>query len=199
MIKYIVNIVEFQILYNVLNEIKSNLNFEVINYKNNNDFFDSSNFKKIDIENSLILTNEDNNKITKNEKIDQNTVYIYNRYPLTIIKLIENINVRLIKLKYTSQSKVNLKNYIINLNSRIIYSNEKFLKLTEREIDIILFLNDNKKPQKIETLQKEVWGYSSDLETHTVETHVYRLRKKIKDEFNDDQLIISHEDGYFIE
>ena len=64
--------------------------------------------------------------------------------------------------------------------ARVISKNENELKLTEREIEIILFLNDKKKPQNINILQKEVWSYSTDLETHTVETHIYRLRKKNK-------------------
>tara|TARA_B100001093_G_C26399815_1_gene830794 strand:- start:417 stop:647 length:231 start_codon:yes stop_codon:yes gene_type:complete len=74
----------------------------------------------------------------------------------------------------------------------------KQIKLTEKEINIILFLNSHKKPQKVDILQNEVWGYSSDLETHTVETHIYRLRKKIKDMFRDDNFIASHVNGYLI-
>ena len=84
------------------------------------------------------------------------------------------------------------------MNSRIISNNEKDLKLTEREIEIILFLNNQDKPQKIETLQKEVWGYSANLETHTVETHIYRLRKKINEKFNDENFLVSLKDGYKI-
>ena len=72
------------------------------------------------------------------------------------------------------------------------------MKLTEREIDIILFLNQNKTPQSVDTLQNKVWGHLFDLETHTVETHIYRLRKKIKEKFNDINFIISHDDGYVI-
>ncbi len=61
-----------------------------------------------------------------------------------------------------------------------------------------MFLKKHKTPQKIEILQNQIWKYSSNLETHTVETHVYRLRKKIKETFNDDNFIISKEDGYII-
>ena len=60
-----------------------------------------------------------------------------------------------------------------------IKKNDENLKLTEREIEIILFLQNSKEPQSIENLQKKVWGHNSDLETHTVETHIYRLRKKL--------------------
>ena len=65
-------------------------------------------------------------------------------------------------------------------------------------MNIILFLKDNKIPQKIAILQNQVWGYSLDLETHTVETHIYRLRKKINDNFKDANFIISTDDGYLI-
>ena len=74
--------------------------------------------------------------------------------------------------------------------------NNKSLKLTEREIDIILYLNQSSNSQTIENLQKEVWGHGVTLETHTVETHIYRLRKKINEAFNNSEFIISTEDGY---
>ncbi len=108
------------------------------------------------------------------------------------------LNIQLIKQKYIDQSKIEINKYNLDLNSREIRKNEKKLKLTEREIDIILYLNENKNPQNIEILQKKVWGHVSDLETHTVETHVYRLRKKIKDIFGDDNFIISLDSGYKI-
>ena len=87
----------------------------------------------------------------------------------------------------------------MDLNSRTISIENKSLKLTEREMEIILFLNDCKTPQKINDLQNKVWSYSSELETHTVETHIYRLRKKISNSFQDEHFIISTDNGYFIE
>ena len=63
---------------------------------------------------------------------------------------------------------------------------------------MILFLSNSNKPVNVETLEKEIWQYSSDLETHTVETHIYRLRKKIKARFGNDELIVSNKDGYTI-
>jgi len=96
------------------------------------------------------------------------------------------------------QSNINIGSYILNLNSRKIIKNNINLDLTEREINLIVYLNKSKLPVKIEELQKEVWRYSYELETHTVETHIYRLRKKIKDKFGDDQFILSLKDGYKI-
>ena len=86
----------------------------------------------------------------------------------------------------------------MNINSRILSKENNNLKLTEKEIDIIIFLYKSKKTTKVSVLQKEVWGYSPDLETHTVETHIYRLRKKIKDGFKDENFILSQKEGYLI-
>ena len=104
----------------------------------------------------------------------------------------------MLKQKYFEQSDILINKYSIDLNSRIIKDSKHNLKLTEREIQIILFLRNSKVPQKIENLQKEVWGHNSDLETHTVETHIYRLRKKIFEKFKDNNFIISTKEGYKI-
>jgi len=72
------------------------------------------------------------------------------------------------------------------------------LKLTEKEINIINYLSKSNKPVSIDELQKKVWSYQSDIETHTVETHIYRLRKKILNSFNDNEFIISKKNGYQI-
>ena len=118
--------------------------------------------------------------------------------PIQINNLIEKINVQLIKQKYDNQSYIKISNYTLDLNSRIISDSLNKLKLTEREAELIIFLNDKKKPIKINELQNHVWGFSSNLETHTVETHIYRLRKKFFDIFKDKNFIISHNDGYLI-
>ena len=198
MIKQNIFIVDFQGLYSILKEIKNNLTYKIFNYINENEFLKSLNSNSLDLANSLVIVKSINTKLIDNKKLDKRIIYAFENLPIEIDKLLELINVQLIKQKYNYQSKINIKNYIINLNSRTIIKNNKSLKLTEKEINIILFLN-NKKPQKINILQNEVWGYSSGLETHTVETHVYRLRKKIKDMFDDDNFILSHDDGYLIQ
>jgi len=198
MIKQNIIIVDFRGLYNILEEIKNNLTYKIFNYINENEFLKSLNSNSLDLANSLVIVKSINTKLIDNKKLDKRIIYAFENLPIEIDKLLELINVQLIKQKYSYQSKINIKNYIVNLNSRTIIKNSKSLKLTEKEINIILFLN-NKKPQKINILQNEVWGYSSGLETHTVETHVYRLRKKIKDMFDDDNFILSHDDGYLIQ
>ena len=195
-------IFEFDSLYKILSEIKNNLPFKINNLKKLES--KDSNF----VEYSLVITNYINkNFLLKERKIDKNKILFLSKekknnqhitYPIQIKNLIEKINIKLIKQKYNNQSYLKVSNYILNLNSRIISKNNNSLKLTEKEINIILFLNDHKNPQKVSILQNQVWGYLSELETHTVETHIYRLRKKINDHFNDSNFIISTDDGYLI-
>ena len=215
MIKQNINIVGVPILYNILEEIKENLSFKIENFTKLDDFLNFFNEDKSENKNFFIITTISNkdffiNKIKlekknifflcqKNNKVDINHNYNVFKYPINIYNLIEKINIQLIKYKYSFQSKIRVKNYSLDLNSRTISIENKSLKLTEREMEIILFLNDCKTPQKINDLQNKVWSYSSDLETHTVETHIYRLRKKISNSFQDEHFIISTDNGYFIE
>ena len=207
MIKYNIILVECNPLYQILFEIKNNFLFEIKN-------FILKDLSKADLTNSIIISkfihkdyllkneNIDEKKIIfllkKNENFDKinNTQNIF--YPFNIYDLVEKINTELIKQKYNDQSFIKILNYSLDINSRIISNDSGRLKLTEREVDIILFLNDHKKPQKVNILQNQVWKYSSELETHTVETHIYRLRKKIINTFKDDNFILSDENGYFI-
>ena len=193
MSKSVVNIIDFPVLYNVLFEVKDFLNFEVVNYENENVFLE-----KIEKENSIKNYTIVTKKFLNNKNINQKSIIYLDDKPINFTSLIDKINTNLLKQRFSFQSNINIKNYTLNLNSRVISRNENELKLTEREIEIILFLNDKKKPQNINILQKEVWSYVTDLETHTVETHIYRLRKKIGDKFNDNNFIVSSKEGYLI-
>ena len=199
MVKQNINIIDFKTLYNILEEIKINLSFEIYNYKNEDEFLNDLNNNNKDLTNSIIVLKTQSKSLINHSKIDLRKILNLTDLPIEINKLVEKINVLLIKQRYNFQSKISIKNYILDLNSRNIIINGHYVKLTEREIDVILFLNDHKKPQSIDILQSKVWGYSKELETHTVETHIYRLRKKIKDAFQDDKFILSHDDGYLIE
>jgi hypothetical protein len=196
--KQVVIFVNLNGLYNILNEIKNFISFDIKNYTNKDDFFQDLNKNNILAE-STIVTNSIEYFNSGNKNLDKRNILVFEDFPIQISIIIDQINIQLIKQRYDFQSKINIKNYNLNLNSRKISKNKKDLKLTEREIDIILFLKKQKEPKKIEILQKEIWHYSSDLETHTVETHIYRLRKKIKDQFNDENFILSHKEGYSIE
>ena len=189
MIKQTIHIIDFKILYNILDEIKDYLKFQILHYKNEEIFLNSDD---LNLNDSLILVSPDNKVFLNNGKISGKKISSIPNYPITIDKLVEILNVNLIKQKYNYQSNIYIKDYKLDLNSRTITKNNQNLKLTQKEIDIILFLNDYKKPQKVNVLQNKVWGYSLELETHTVETHIYRLRKKIKDEFKDNMLLFSY-------
>jgi len=199
MIKQKIYIIDFDELFNILDEIKSVLSFQTFNFNNLDIFLKSLNQNESEPENFLIVTKKQNENKFKSTAIDKNSLFFLEDLPSELSKIIEKINIQLIKKKYNYQSKINIENYILNLNSRTIVKNNKQLKLTEKEIDIILFLNNNTNPQSVEKLQNEVWGYSSELETHTVETHIYRLRRKINNIFNDDKFIVSYDKGYLIE
>ena len=192
MTKQIINIVEFPILHDILDEINSLLSFKIINYQNSKEFLKSEKL------NDLTLLKKNNHQLLSSKTVSIKNLILIDDVPIKLEQLLNLINIRLIKKKYDFQSQLNIKNYSLNLNSRVISFQGTELKLTEREIDIILFLNDKKLPQTISSLQNSVWNYSNRLETHTVETHIYRLRKKINDKFNDDKFIISHENGYLI-
>ena len=199
MIKQKIYIIDFDELFNILDEIKSVLSFQTFNFNNLDIFLKFLNQNESEPENFLIVTKKQNENKFKSTAIDKNSLFFLEDLPSELSKIIEKINIQLIKKKYNYQSKINIENYILNLNSRTIVKNNKQLKLTEKEIDIILFLNNNTNPQSVEKLQNVVWGYSSELETHTVETHIYRLRRKINNIFNDDKFIISYDKGYLIE
>ena len=195
--KHVVNFVQLTVLHNILNEIKNLLSFDIQNYPTEEEFLKDLN-KNNSLSKSTIITNSNVKFKAASVNIDKRNILVFDNFPIQLNKLIDKINIQLIKQKYDYQSKIRIKDYNLNFNSRIISKNSNELKLTEREIDIILFLKNQTEPKTIDILQKEIWHYSSDLETHTVETHIYRLRKKIKDQFNDQNFILSYKDGYSI-
>ena len=195
--KQVVIFVNFTGLYNILNEIKNFISFDIKNYANKDDFIQDLNKNNI-LSESTIVTNSIEHFKSDNKSLDKRNILVFKDLPTQLNIIIDQINIQLIKQRYDFQSKINIKNYNLDLNSRKISKNKKDLKLTEREIDIILFLKKQNEPKTIEILQNKIWHYSSDLETHTVETHIYRLRKKIKDQFQDENFIVSYKDGYSI-
>ena len=188
-------IINFHLLYEILDEIKENLSFKVIKFENEDDFKKNNNLDKI---NCLIIS-KNNFKLSLNTNLTDNNFFNLNNYPLSLKKLVELISIQLIKLKFTHQSKIIIKGYELNLNSKFFSKDNLNLKLTEKEIEIILYLNNKKTKHDVADLQKNIWGYSTNMETHTVETHIYRLRKKISAIFKDESFLLSNKNGYFIE
>ena len=179
-------IYKFSQLYHILEEIKLDLNFNIL-------FVDNENILNEEVKNLnnyLIITNREYSNIGNQLILDDK--------PTNIFKLIENINIEFLKVQFNNQSEIKVKNYTIDLNSRIMIMNNKKLKLTEKEINTITYLSKSDEPVSINELEKKVWSYQSDIETHTVETHIYRLRKKILNIFDDNNFIISKKNGYQI-
>ena len=177
-------IYKFPVLFNILNEIKSYLNFNIENLNDGN--FDENFLKK-----NLVIISGEKKNFQKQVKIDE--------FPINIEKLIEIVNIQFLKNKFNQQNNVNIGKYSVNFNSRVMSDSKGKLALTEKEVKIISFLNSSIKPVTIEKLQTEVWGHKSKLDTHTVETHVYRLRKKVEKKFKDTSFIVSRKNGYKIE
>ena len=179
-------IYEYQILYQILNEISENLNFEITQ-------FNSKDLKelKYDPKNNYLIVSKKKIEGIKNSLILENV-------PIKFEKLIEIINIKFLKNKFLDQSNIKIGEYDLDLNSRKISLGDKSLNLTERETNLIIFIKDEQNVT-IKELQKMVWDYSPDLETHTVETHIYRLRKKMKETFGDENFILNTSNGYSID
>ena len=177
-------IFDFDELYKIFLEIKKHLNF---------------NFEKLDQQQLSDLNLKSNCLIfTKKEITGLENQIVFDRFPISIFKLLEKINIEFIKKNFHEQSEILIGNYNFNINSREMFLKDNKLKLTEKEIGSIVYLFKANKPVGIQELQSEVWGYQSQVETHTVETHIYRLRKKILKVFKDDYFIISNDNGYEI-
>ena len=182
----IIIIYQNDILFNILNEIKEKFNLDIIR-------IDEKKFKELKKD-----TSSDYLIISGVKKDGMSNQLIIDKKPIKIEKLIEIINLKFLKTNFNYQSSIVVGSYKLNINSREINRNNITLDLTEREINLILFLKNSKSAVKIDELQKRVWEYGSELETHTVETHIYRLRKKLKKKFDDDNFILSSKKGYLI-
>ena len=179
-------IYDFKELFKILYEIKKELNYEIIEILAENPLNISLN-KKND---HLVIVK----KLVKN----LNNQILITSLPIKLPKLIEKLNIEFLKRNFHSQSELKIQKYNLDINSRELIFKDKKIKLTEKESNIILYISNSIKPVSIEDLQLNVWGYHSDLETHTVETHVYRLRKKISATFDDNDFINNEKNGYQI-
>ena len=169
-------IYEYQILYKILSEIKEYLNFEILHVDKNK--LQELEFDQF--ENYLIVSS------VKSVELKNN--FVLENLPIKLDKLIQTININFLKTNFIKKSDVKIGKYKLDLNSRKIILDNLSLSLTEKEVEMIIFIKSNINVT-IKELQNNVWGYSSNLETHTVETHIYRLRKKMKDKFGDDAFI----------
>ncbi len=208
------NIIGQRVLTEVFEEKRDIIKMDILFFENLDDYLKNI---KNDSEKNIIITNLSNAELIEkaNFKNDypifylaskKNNINIKNKFkkheiiyfPLNFKNFIEKIKLAYMKSKFIVNSQIQLLNYTINLNTKEISSDTNKLKLTEREKDLLLFLKNSKQPQKIKNILKSVWGYSKGTETHTVETHVHRLRKKFLNYFNDDNFIKNNKKGYYI-
>tara|TARA_B110000014_G_scaffold190808_1_gene139579 strand:- start:3 stop:566 length:564 start_codon:yes stop_codon:yes gene_type:complete len=183
--QYII-VYRFNLLYQILKELEEDIHFKIIQISDENAL--TNQIKNLN--NYLI--------ITKKQTLKFNNQLILNQLPIKIFKMIEKFNIEFLKHQFVEQSQFIINDYIIDINAREMSSKNLKLKLTEKEVNTIIYLSKVNKPISINELQTKVWDYHSDIETHTVETHIYRLRKKISKNFLDDNFIISKNNGYQI-
>jgi len=176
----------FNLLYLILKELEEDINFRIIEISDEKSLINEIN----NLNNYLI--------ITKKQILKLNNQFILSQLPIKIFKMIEKLNIEFLKLQFVEQSQVIINDYTIDINAREMFSKNVKLKLTEKEVNTIIYLSKANKPISIDELQTKVWDYQSDIETHTVETHIYRLRKKISKNFLDNNFIISRNNGYQI-
>ena len=108
---------------------------------------------------------------------------------------VENIAAR---FKFTKNSSIKIKNYLLNKNEKKLYKLNESVTLTEKEIQLLELFLEKKTAISKENILSAVWNYSADADTHTVETHIYRLRKKINDKFMDEEFILNNTKGYHL-
>ena len=174
-------------IYKILKEINNILKLDLINIENKDELDSCTR----NLDTYLI--------ITKQKKLVNKNQLLLNNLPIKLEKLIEKINLNFLKNSFKEKSNIEIKKYALNINSREISYRDKIIKLTEQEVNILLYLVKHKTPITVDRLQKDIWDYANNLETHTVETHIHRLRKKFANVFDDSNLILSTKNGYLID
>ena len=152
---------------------------------------DKNFFSKIKIPKILIQDKDQ-------KKVSTNSFELILKLPINIIEFNQTIVDFSKKYEFDKNSLIKIRDYILDKNERVLKRGNKMLKITEKETNFIDMLNSYKKSLSKDYILKKIWAYSSDTDTHTVETHIYRLRQKIKDNFGDSDFIKNTEDGYSI-
>ena len=194
-----------------LDEIKSKLSFNLVMF-DSKDYLEQTNqhYHILFIDNQFLLKQKEVNLIeferfnlpillfidsrSSNKK---NFLFHDQTYlPFSILDLKKKVNDLLSSFKFSKNSSVNIKNYTIDKNLKIMKKHNVFINLTEKEINLLVLLNEEKKPLNKTLILKKIWQYSIDADTHTVETHIYRLRKKVLEKFGDKGFINIFKEGY---
>ena len=197
MLKKNLYLVDLQNLYKILKELKEYLDFN-LTYISKSDLINLLKKDQIDTKSNVYIVPDQLQKNFQKLGILDQTLFL-TKDLMSIKVLFEKINISFLKLNYNFQSNIIIKNYKLNINSKLIINDISSIKLTEKEVKVILYLFNSDKPVSAKELQKKIWNQKENLETHTVETHIYRLRKKFFDVFKDVNFIISDKMGYSIE
>jgi len=194
-----------------LDEIKNKLSFNLITY-GTKDYLkqENHNYDVLFVDNEFLLNQKDVDLIsfksfnlpilflidsqfrTKKNILFDDELY----FPFNIFDLKKKVNNLLSSYRFIKNSTVNIKNYTIDKNLKIMKKNNVFINLTEKEVNLLVLLNEEKKPLNKTFILKKIWKYSIDADTHTVETHIYRLRKKVLEKFDDREFINIFKEGY---
>ena len=189
---------------NSILELKEFFKFDISTAKNNDFSLDDILMIHEDVinENDVknVISDSKNIKIlvSKVEKQVQKGFYNFLKLPVTINEINKTILDLKSRYNFAKNSSLKIKDYFLDKNQKILEKEKKKISLTEKEIKLLELLLDSKKPISKNFIQKTVWEYSEEADTHTVETHIYRLRKKIADEFKDEKFILNSKDGYYL-
>ena len=146
-----------------------------------------------------ILSNNNLIKILATKSIEKNASFdAILKLPIKLSEINSIVEHLSAKKIFNRNSSIKIKNYFLDKNEKKLIKDNSFIILTEKEIQLLELLISKKKPISKNKILSSVWNYSNDVDTHTVETHIYRLRKKITDKFSDTNFILNHKDGYYI-
>ena len=202
-----------QRLAEILKEVKLFKNYEIINKTPDFEKINLSQDKNL--KENLILIDLSNILITKNliKGFGKNSIFLIDKknfnneviknyekclLPFKLNDLLSKIKILSLKKDYKNRAIFQVLDYQLDINKKVIEKNDLKLKLTEKEVTLLVYFIQLGRPAKINELLKTVWDYSSESETHTIETHVHRLRKKFIKIFKDHNIIKNNADGYFI-
>ncbi len=184
-----------------LNELKVFLKFNSI-LNNTNDDPNIILFHTDALKDKKLKEYIDNNsflKICAGRKKDLSDTYdACLELPATLKEINAIIENTAVKSKFNKNSSIAIKSYFLNKNEKKLFKLDSFIILTEKEIQLLELLLNKRKPISKDNILSSVWNYSSDADTHTVETHIYRLRKKITDKFKDENFILNNKSGYYL-
>ena len=193
-----------------LEELKDHLNFKLITFHDDQDIKNSNNFDilivhedffdKDKVLKKTLITNKKQIKILASHSRDSNLNFFNDL--LCLPTCIRDLNLfvenSLIKSNFSKNSSINIKDYILDKNEKKLIKKNLYILLTEKEIQLLELLLHSSEPINKNRILKEVWKYAAGADTHTVETHIYRLRKKIKSVFLDENFILNNKEGYLL-